>query len=93
MLFYPGFRSGLCRPQDSQTGSQPRITENELACILLTLYLLFVPVEILEVLVVMEGHVADGMALALLVGGVHNRVGGVREVNQVAAVLQRFHNL
>ena len=51
------------------------------------------PVEILQVLVVVQGHVTDGMALALLVGGVHNRVGGVREVNQVAAVLQRFHNL
>ena len=51
------------------------------------------PVEILQVLVVVQGHITDGMTLALLVGGVHNRVGGVREVNQVAAVLQRFHNL
>ena len=83
----------MCRPQDSQTGSQPRITENELACILLTLSLLFVPVEILEVLVVMEGHVADGMALALLVGGIHNRVGGVREVDEVATIFKRLHNL
>ena len=51
------------------------------------------PVEILQVLVVVQGHVTDGMTLALLVRGVDNRVGGVREVNQVAAVLQRFHNL
>ena len=51
------------------------------------------PVEILEVLVVMEGHVADGMALALLVGGIHNRVGGVREVDEVATIFKRLHNL
>ena len=51
------------------------------------------PVEILEVLVVMEGHVADGMALALLVGGIHDRVGGVREVDEVATIFKRLHNL
>ena len=62
-------------------------------CILPSLYLLFVPVEILEVLVVMEGHVADGMALALLVGGIHNRVGGVREVDEVATIFKRLYNL
>ena len=56
-------------------------------------HLLFMAVEILEILVIVEGHVSDGVALALLVGGVHDRVGGVREVHQVAAVLQRFHNL
>ena len=51
------------------------------------------PVEILQVLVVVQGHVTDGMTLALLVGGVDYSVGGVREVNQVAAIFQRFHNL
>ena len=56
-------------------------------------HLLFMAVEILEILVIVEGHVSDGVALALLVGGVHDRVGGVREVHQVAAVLQRFHYL
>ena len=56
-------------------------------------HLLLMPVEILQVLVVVQRHITDGMALALLVRGVDNRVGGVREVNQVAAVLQRFHNL
>ena len=50
-------------------------------------------VEILEVFVVVEGHVADSVALPLLVGCVHNRVGGVREVNQVTAILQRLHHL
>ena len=51
------------------------------------------PVEILQVLVVVQRHITDGMTLALLVRGVDNRVGGVREVNQVAAIFQRFHNL
>ena len=51
------------------------------------------PVEILQVLVVVKGHITDGMTLALLVRGVDNCVGGVREMNQVAAILQRFHNL
>ena len=51
------------------------------------------PVEILEVLVVVEGHVANGVALPLLVGRVHNGVGGVCEVNQVASILQRLHHL
>ena len=51
------------------------------------------PVEILQVLVVVQGHITDGMTLALLVRGVDNRVGGVREVDEVATIFKRLHNL
>ena len=89
--FCPGSRSGLCRPQDSPRGSPPKegINSQILPCH----YLLLVPIEILEVLVVMEWHVANGVALPLLVWRVHNGVGGVCEVNQVTPILQRLHHL
>ena len=35
----------------------------------------------------MEGHVADIVFLRVLVGGVHDGVGGVSEADQVTAVL------
>ena len=91
----------MCRPQGSLTDSPP-VTDLYLS---LQSHLLFVAVEILEVLVVVEGHVPDGMyliylrqvpdgvVLALLVGGVHDGVGGMGEMNKVTAVLQGFYYL
>ena len=49
--------------------------------------------EILEILVVMERHVSDGVILALLVAGVDDGVGGVGEVDQVTAILLRPDHL
>ena len=91
--FCPSFHLVLCRPQGSLIGSPPECSESLGGLQSDCNHLLLMPVEILQVLVVVQRHITDGMTLALLVRGVHNRVGGVREVNQVAAVLQRFHNL
>ena len=51
------------------------------------------PTEVLQEFVIVQGHVADCVVLSLLVGGIHDGIGGMSEVDKVAAVLMRLDHL